>query len=169
MDNEIKKQKAREAAKKFRERNKEKILNYQKEYKKKNRDKVNEWSRQYKTRHKDEIKEQSKIYYQNNIDRIKEKNKQDFQNKKEYYYQKRREYMVALMNWVDGMKKEKGCGNCGTMENLTYHHIDPKTKVMEIADMVNAMKNKNEILEEIKKCSVLCLSCHMKHHKENGK
>lgn len=154
MDDELKKQKAREYARRYRQENKEK---------------VNEQRRLYKQRNKEKVKEWNNKYYARNTEKVKEKHRQDFQNKKEYYYQKRREYMIALMNWVEGMKKEKGCGNCGTLENLTYHHIDPNTKFMEIADMVNGMKNRNEILKEIKKCSVLCLRCHMNYHKENGK
>jgi hypothetical protein len=169
MDDELKKQKAREYARRYRQENKEKVRKAIDDWRNRNRDKVNENSRLYKEKNKEKVKEWNNKYYARNIEKVKEKHRQDFQNKKEYYYQKRREYMVDLMNWVDGMKQEKGCGNCGTLENLTYHHIDPKTKVMEIADMVNAMKNRNEILEETKKCSVLCLSCHMKYHKENGK
>lgn len=148
---------------------KQRAYEAQKRYREKNRDKVNERSRLYKEKNREKSREWNRKYYERNPEKVKESNKQHFQKNKEYYYQKRREYMVALMEWVDEMKKEKGCGNCGTKENLTYHHIDPKTKVMEIADMVNTMKNRNEILEEIKKCSVLCLRCHMNYHKENGK
>jgi hypothetical protein len=169
MDDELRKQKAREYARRYRQENKEKVRKAIDDWRNRNRDRVNENSRLYKEKKGEIAKEWGRKYYERNTEKVKEQHKQAFQNNKEYYYQKRREYMVDLMNWVDGMKKEKGCGNCGTLENLTYHHIDPKTKVMEIADMVNAMKNRNEILEEIKKCSVLCLSCHMRHHKENGK
>lgn len=168
MDDEIKKQKAREAARRFRQNNKDKVRELQRKYRQNNRDKVNERSRLYKERNKEKVKEWNSKYALRNPEKVKAINKQHYQNNREYYYQKRREYMVDLINWVEGMKKEKGCGNCGTLENLTYHHIDPKTKIMEIADMVNGMKNRNEILEEIKKCSVLCLRCHMNHHKENG-
>lgn len=156
-------------ASQYRQENKDKILGYQKEYKKNNRDKINEWNRQYKTRHREQIKEQSKDYYQRNIDRIKEHNKQDFQNKKEYYYQKRKEYMAALLKWVNDLKQEQGCKTCGTRELIGFYYRDPNETAPNVSKLVNTMKNRSIILEAIKKCDIYCNSCYSKIKVSNNR
>lgn len=148
---------------------KEKAREYARKYRKENKEKVNQMQRRWRATHKDMASEQRKRKYLNNLQREKEYSKQRFQNKKEYYYQKRREYMVALQEWVNSMKNANGCKICGSLEQLEYHHINPETKIMSIADMVTAMKNKNEILGEIMKCEVLCSPCHRYTHTIIGK
>lgn len=154
MDDELKKQKAREYAKQYRQENKEK---------------VNQMQRRWRANNKDMASEQRRRKYLNNIDREKEYTKKQFQEKREYYYKKRQEYKESLIQWVHNMKKEKGCKLCGTKEKLEYHHINPHTKVKTISQMTTMLKNKEEILEEIKKCEVLCVYCHRHTHTINGK
>ena len=59
------------------------------------------------------------------------------------------------------MRKEAGCSRCGYNADpaaLHWHHKDPSTKFMEVANMKTY--NWNRVLEEIKKCIVLCRRCH---------
>lgn len=169
MDEELRKQKAREYARKYRQENKEKVRKCIDDWRNKNRDKVNENSRQYKENNKEKVKEWNNKYYARNIEKIKAQNKLDYQQNRKYYDSKRREYMIVLIKWVDDMKKEKGCRICKTLEKLEYHHIKPEDKFMEISTMVNAMMNREDILEEIKKCEVLCNGCHIETHNIIGR
>lgn len=77
----------------------------------------------------------------------------------------RREYMLAY-------KREKGakrkqvllnmlggkCVNCGTTEKLEFDHIDPKLKSFNIVSKI--LVRWDRLLDEIKKCQLLCNSCH---------
>ncbi len=56
--------------------------------------------------------------------------------------------------------KKGGCVKCGSMENLQFHHPDPKKKGKEIV----RIKNLKKLEEEIKGCVVLCAECHKEVH-----
>jgi hypothetical protein len=156
-------EKAKNYGQQYRQENKDKIRERINDWRNRNRDKVNEQSRRYKARHKEEIKERNKIYREKNIDRFKEKNKQDFQDKKQYYYQKRKEYMAALVKWVNDIKQERGCKICGTKDSIGFYYRDPHETAPNVSKLVNAMKNRNIILEAIKKCDIYCNSCYSKN------
>ena len=70
---------------------------------------------------------------------------------------------------LDRLKTIKGCAQCGYREHaygLQFDHIDPKTKEFAIAG--NVAIGWNKIRQEIKKCQVLCGTCHnIKTVKEN--
>lgn len=53
------------------------------------------------------------------------------------------------------------CQNCGYNKShraLTFHHLDPKEKDFQISRSCNAAWNK--VVEELKKCVMLCANCH---------
>lgn len=59
------------------------------------------------------------------------------------------------------------CKNCGSTEKLEIDHIDPKTKDFTLGSRWHRMSKLNN--EELKKCQVLCQSCHIeKTVKERG-
>jgi hypothetical protein len=64
----------------------------------------------------------------------------------------------------DGLRNE--CKQCGEshISCLVFHHRNPKEKNFTIAKMVSGKMKKELILEEIKKCDVLCANCHRKLH-----
>jgi len=70
--------------------------------------------------------------------------------------------------WLRNYKKENNicCKICA--ENhpacVEFHHIDPEKKVMGITKACNQGKSKEFIIEEMKKCEVLCPNCHRKLH-----
>lgn len=161
--------KAREYARRYRAENKEKVKASKTAYVDRNRAKVYEYQRKWREENKETYNQQSRESYRRNIDHHKEYSKKHYQKNKEYYNQKRNEYKTAMLEWVSNMKKESGCKICGTIEQLEYHHIDPSSKIMEISVMVAKLKNRNEILEEIKKCEVLCSPCHRYTHKTKGR
>ena len=66
----------------------------------------------------------------------------------------------------------RGCVHCGctgdikTLTNFDYHHIDPKTKVLAVADMLGTF-GRPKVFAEMQKCEILCKSCHSNIHKPN--
>ena len=70
---------------------------------------------------------------------------------------------------LDRLKKMKGCAICGYNDDpygLQYDHIDPKDKSFCISGNIAAGRNK--LKAELKKCQVLCGTCHnIKTVKEN--
>ena len=59
------------------------------------------------------------------------------------------------------------CSKCGydDVSGLDFHHIDPKTKDWGVSYLLN--KTDDRMLEEIKKCVLLCSNCHRKEHYED--
>ena len=73
---------------------------------------------------------------------------------------------------VDKIKLKAGCAICGYNKHpaaLSFDHINPENKyrsksgkAVQVSDMVKGGRFKWEtIVEEIKKCRVLCMNCHM--------
>jgi DNA replication protein DnaC len=69
-------------------------------------------------------------------------------------------------DWVESLKKELKCKHCGFADfrALCFHHLDPKEKEAEIANMLRNNYGKEKILEEMAKCEVLCHNCHSIEH-----
>ena len=65
---------------------------------------------------------------------------------------------------------QSGCFVCGLKtnnpDNYDYHHREPSTKISSVADMVGR-GSRQAILDEIKKCDIVCKSCHANIHKPN--
>jgi len=71
---------------------------------------------------------------------------------------------------IDKIKTNAGCAVCGYKDHpaaLDFDHIDPATKKFDISKRF-AMSSKKLLMEEIKKCRVLCANCHRIHSRENG-
>lgn len=56
------------------------------------------------------------------------------------------------------------CVECGNENDLQIDHIDPKTKSFNIS--INWGKPKTTLMEELKKCQLLCRSCHKRKSDE---
>ena len=73
------------------------------------------------------------------------------------------EYHIKKRKWLDDIKVKSGCMACGYKEHpsaLVFHHRNPKEKEFNLYS-----KNKTpEVLEEIKKCIILCANCHRLLH-----
>lgn len=82
-------------------------------------------------------------------------------NKKEY---RKARYRVAanLKEWYAGLKTDKPCTDCGKcfhFSGMEWDHLPGKGKVANVSRL---LKNgsKKAILEEIKKCELVCAVCH---------
>lgn len=74
------------------------------------------------------------------------------------------EHIEYLINKFGG-----SCSLCGIKlgrRTINYHHIDPKTKVKDISQMIGRYKL-SVIEEEVVKCLVCCSNCHRKIHHDN--
>jgi hypothetical protein len=72
---------------------------------------------------------------------------------------------LARDNQRKGIRKEtffsdKVCANCGTKQNLCLHHINPNLKID--SQIWHWKESRRE--QEIRKCEILCMSCHTTLH-----
>lgn len=68
-----------------------------------------------------------------------------------------------LINFVISLK-QKACKDCGVQYPhyvMDFDHRDRTTKLASINEMINIHSySKEKILEEIKKCDLVCANCH---------
>jgi 5-methylcytosine-specific restriction endonuclease McrA len=74
---------------------------------------------------------------------------------KKYRLDRKKYWMSLLCN---------KCSNCGSVDNLEFDHIDRKTKKFPISMMYD--KKEKEVIEELKKCQLLCDVCHKEKTKK---
>ena len=74
---------------------------------------------------------------------------------------------------IDRVKRFKGCAHCGYKKNpvaLQFHHVDPSTKLYNVACMRRSSYVQwGRIKTEMRKCIVLCAYCHSIETKESYK
>jgi hypothetical protein len=59
------------------------------------------------------------------------------------------------------------CNICGYKKNiagLTFHHLDPSIKEMEINIRQMSNNSMKTLTKEVEKCQLLCHNCHMEVH-----
>lgn len=96
-----------------------------------------------------------KILRKNHYDRNKDQIINDIAKRK----QKR-------LIWLKNFKSNLSCEKCGEnhIATLDFHHKNPKKKEFQIGYAVRYGYGKEKILNEIKKCNILCSNCHRKLH-----
>lgn len=88
-----------------------------------------------------------------------EANKDKFRERLKLRRKERRE-------WFDNITNGIKCVVCGEEERicLDFHHTNPKDKDSTVTKLLNDFRSKERVLNEIKKCKVLCSNCHRKVH-----
>ena len=76
------------------------------------------------------------------------------------YYQKVKE------NWIQSLGGK--CVECQSQERLEIDHINPKEKSFSLSKVWSQIKYRELILEELKKCQVLCYICHKQKSNEES-
>jgi len=102
-----------------------------------------------------------------NIEKRKEYQKK--YNKKHYVTYKNKRLLLTYKRrqdtkeFIDTLKKD-GCCICGesAIECLDFHHLDPLIKEISISKTITQGWSNKRILEEIKKCIIVCSNCHRK-------
>lgn len=85
-----------------------------------------------------------------------------FEMKKDrnYFNNRRKKRRKEFLDTLGGK-----CDSCGAIDGLQFDHIDPKTKKFNISKKIDAPRE--IIIEELKKCKILCESCHRKKTRDN--
>lgn len=71
--------------------------------------------------------------------------------------------------FVMNLKKDKCCIVCGESDIacLDFHHRNKADKKYSIQSLAGSTRDNNKVLDEVKKCDVVCANCHRKiHYKE---
>lgn len=84
--------------------------------------------------------------------------------------EKRIKKIKEIKAWFKDYKSTFRCTKCGEKDIrcLDFHHIKERRnrkKKLTVSRMVCIGKNRNAILDEIKKCIVLCANCHAKEER----
>ncbi len=65
--------------------------------------------------------------------------------------------------------RAEGCAICGSRNQPTFHHLNPRVKRFELNLSEIALHSYDQVAAELEKCCVLCYSCHMQLHQKAWK
>ena len=126
-----------------------------------------------KTIFRGHVREDGRILHGIRSDGQLEWRKPDAFHKHESMRRKRNAYRRARRkHWINLYKISQGCSVCGVKELnpllLQLDHIDPLTKVKNVGNLASG--NLKRLINEMRKCRVICFECHIKHTaKQNRK
>jgi len=67
---------------------------------------------------------------------------------------------------LTAIKTSRGCADCGTLEDLEFHHRPGTVKRFNLARTATYSPKTQD--DEIAKCDVLCDTCHHRRHATQG-
>lgn len=107
---------------------------------------------------KDCYKEHRKSYYALHYNQYGDAYRERARVRRALIQKKLRTSMLAYL-------KDKTCVVCGETDVRTFEfdHIDPALKSFNIARAIGDGLSWERIMDEIKKCRLLCANCHKKH------
>lgn len=85
-----------------------------------------------------------------------------YQRNKEQYILKNKELRTKRLEFVNSLKN-KPCTDCGIKYPpyvMEFDHLGNEKKFKEISVMVRQTYSEERILNEIKKCELVCSNCH---------
>jgi len=96
--------------------------------------------------------------------------KEHYNNNLNYYKEKAKNRKIQIREDFQNYKKTLKCKKCGEDRwyVLDFHHREQNQKEFNIGLMIRDSKSFKDILEEIKKCDVLCANCHREYHYFNN-
>lgn len=94
------------------------------------------------------------------------KNQLHYQANRTTYRTSALKFKQDLKEWYLALKQKCKCKICGESKHwrLSFHHRNPKRKVLEISQMVINHCSRKSIVKEIAKCDPLCHNCHSDVH-----
>ncbi len=140
-------------------------------WREKNKEEIKIQRHGYYLANKEEILEKVKEYAENNPDKVKGyKKKHRINNRETHNSDSYARYLNRLF-FIDAIKqKSNGCSICGFKDYraLDFHHRVPEEKLFNISNYLNQHGiSQQEVLNEIKKCDILCKNCHAILHRKN--
>jgi hypothetical protein len=73
--------------------------------------------------------------------------------------------------WLIGYLRDHPCVDCGTTDIrvLEFDHLEPGTKVLDVAVLARSGYSLDRVKAEIAKCVVRCANCHrIRTHEQRG-
>jgi phosphopantetheine adenylyltransferase len=103
-----------------------------------------------------------------NQEKMREYRRKYYANNKNSEKERISKRTKELRQFLKDLKSNLSCVKCSQNHpaTLQFHHIDPNIKTEEISQMAKYGYSKERILEEIRKCEVLCANCHAILHYE---
>lgn len=99
------------------------------------------------------------------------KDKIYYRHKCKFCYQSTKNILKKkYKDYISEYKVKKKCSDCGNGDHrvLEFHHRDKSEKEFSISFAYDNRYGINKIMEEIKKCDILCANCHrIRHWQEN--
>jgi len=107
-----------------------------------------------------------------NSEKQKESQRNHYLNNKEAYHLRTNKHKKLKRAWLNGIKTDLGCAKCEEKRTpcLEFHHTEARkgNQELRISYLVRSW-SRERILEEIKKCIVLCRNCHALEHWDEEK
>jgi hypothetical protein len=94
--------------------------------------------------------------------KLKERRKNNPEKQRKIQHNQYKYSTNKMHTFINQYKLEMGCSICGYSEHpsaLDFHHVN-NDKEYSISTMVNQRYSKQRILNEMKKCIVVCANCH---------
>lgn len=90
-----------------------------------------------------------------------------YENNKTEEKQRTKSFKISKRKWYTELKEKLSCP-CGEkhIAVLQFHHLNPEEKDFEISLAIGKNWSKQRIIDEMKKCIILCANCHLKLHWE---
>ena len=130
-----------------------------------------EYHRQRYLKNKEEVKRRRVERYWEDVEYSRQKSKEYRQNSNgKYNTPERRDALRKRYHQALSEAKEQlggKCVKCGTTEKLQFDHIHPKDKLFAISKQI-LMADRKKFQEELDKCQLLCIDCHIEKTRLNG-
>ncbi len=97
----------------------------------------------------------------------KQYNEKYYENNKQCFRDRNKEVRKKCTKYIKEYKEKGKCKYCDESESicLDFNHRDPKEKKFTIANHSHGRIAFGTLLNEIKKCDLVCANCHRKLHK----
>lgn len=125
----------------------------------------------YRLKHRELYRKSSMKYNNSNKKLINKKRRKRYKDNPDYRAKalvRRGRWHGGIMVTLTDIKLQSGCKICGYKRSagaLAFHHIDKDKKkfALNFGEITINITNE-QVLEEVKKCIVLCFNCHSEVH-----
>jgi len=100
------------------------------------------------------------------IEKRRARMREHYRNNKASYRTRDTNRRKHIRELIRSIKRGKVCANCGFADPraLDFHHTNPENKIAEVSQLYSHRYSDKKILDEVKKCILLCANCHRIEH-----